>query len=330
MLHWRSLADVPESMTGSTVTIGNFDGVHRGHQELLRTVVAQAAQHQCASVVVTFDPHPARVHRPEAAPVPIMSESRKERLLDEAGVEALLVIHYTLEFADQSAEEFVKRYVVDGLRARVVVVGHDVRFGRGNEGTLATMVELGAKYGFEVMGVDDVGPDRRWSSTWVREALQRGDVTEAARILGRHHAMRGEVVHGFARGRELGFPTANLAPDATGLMPADGVYSGWLHDESGARWPAAVSIGTNPTFDGEVRTVEAHVIDRPEEAVEDFDLYGQIVELEFVDHLRGTVKYRGAEALVAQMHCDVDQARDSLAADSSRALAADLGADLGA
>jgi riboflavin kinase / FMN adenylyltransferase len=319
VLHWKSLDEVPASLTGSTVTIGNFDGVHRGHQSLLNTVVAAAKEHGCESVVVTFDPHPAKVHRPAFAPVPIMSEHRKAALIAEAGVDALLTINYTLAFADQSAEEFVRDYLVEGLRAKVVVVGHDVRFGRGNEGTLDTMRSLGEKYGFDVVAVDDVGPERRWSSTWVREALQKGDVAAAAEILGRPHVMRGTVVHGFARGREMGFPTANLSRDATGLMPADGVYAGWLVDEAGTRWPAAISIGTNPTFDGVVRTVESHVIDRPEEAVEDFNLYGQLVTVEFIKHLRGTVAYRGVEPLIEQMNLDVEQTRAVLAADVASA-----------
>lgn len=318
MESFAGLDQVPASITASVVTIGNFDGVHRGHQELLNTVVAQAAERECTSVVVTFDPHPAVVHRPAFAPVPITSPEGRRALLERSGVDALLTIHYDLAFADQSADEFVRRYLVDGLRARVVVVGHDVRFGRDNEGTLATMIELGRKYGFEVIGVDDVGPQRRWSSTWVREALQRGDVAEAAEVLGRHHAMAGTVVHGFARGREMGFPTANLDRDATGLMPADGVYAGWLLDEAGVRWPSAVSIGSNPTFDGVVRTVEAHVIDRPQEAVEDFDLYGQRVVVEFVSRLRGMVTYRGPEALIEQMRHDVSDARGALADETTR------------
>ena len=315
-----SVDEVPASITGSVVTIGNFDGVHRGHQQLLATVVAEARRRECTSVVLTFDPHPATVHRPAFAPVPITSTAGREVLLERAGVDALLTVHYDLAFAAQGADEFVRRYLVEGLRARVVVVGQDVRFGRDNEGTMATMCELGEKYGFEVIGVDDVGPQRRWSSTWVREALQRGDVAEAAEVLGRHHAMVGTVVHGFARGREMGFPTANLDRDATGLMPADGVYAGWLVDESGKRWPSAVSIGSNPTFDGVVRTVEAHVIDRPDEAVEDFDLYGQRVVVEFVSRLRGMVTYRGPEALIEQMHRDVDDARSALAEDRTRSL----------
>jgi riboflavin kinase/FMN adenylyltransferase len=311
MLKWTSLEDVPH-VSGSVVTIGNFDGVHRGHQELLRSVVSAAEERGLMSVVVTFDPHPLAVHSPAFAPVPITSREGREALLAREGVGALLTIDYTLGFAAQSAEDFVSRYLVDGLHAEVVVVGRDVRFGRGNEGNLDTMVSLGTKYGFKVIGVDDVGTDRRWSSTWVREALQHGDVEEAARVLGRYHAMSGTVVHGFARGRELGFPTANLSADAVGLMPADGVYAGWLVDETGQRWPSAVSIGTNPQFDGVVRTVEAHVIDRPDEAVTAFDLYDHKVRVEFVQRLRGMVAFNGLDALVEQMRRDVDDAREAL------------------
>ncbi|MGO3153703.1 MAG: bifunctional riboflavin kinase/FAD synthetase [Galactobacter sp.] len=311
MLRWTSPDQVPD-LPGSVVTIGNFDGVHRGHQELLRSVVAAAKDRDCLSVVVTFDPHPLAVHSPAFAPVPITSRAGREALLEREGVGALLTIEYTLDFAAQTAEEFVRRYLVQTLHAHVVVVGRDVRFGKDNEGNLDTMRVLGQKYGFEVVGVSDVGTERRWSSTWVREALQHGNVEEAARVLGRYHSMAGTVVHGFARGRELGFPTANLSSDAVGLMPADGVYAGWLVDQQGTRWPSAISIGTNPQFDGVVRTVEAHVIDRPDEAVTAFDLYDQRVQVEFVAHLRGMVAFNGLDALVEQMHRDVDRAREAL------------------
>lgn len=311
MLRWTSLDSVPR-LEGSVVTIGNFDGVHKGHQELLRSVVETARQRGLLSIVVTFDPHPLSVHKPAFAPIPITSRQGRERLLEREGVDALLTIEYTLEFASQTAEEFVRDCLVNTLNAKVVVVGRDVRFGRDNEGSLDTMVELGKKYGFDVVGVQDVGAGRRWSSTWVREALQQGDVEEAAQVLGRYHAMSGTVVHGFARGRELGFPTANLSRDAVGLMPADGVYAGWLVDQHGTRWPSAISIGTNPQFDGVVRTVEAHVIDRPKEAVTDFDLYGQRVTVEFVKHLRGMVAFEGLEKLIEQMRQDVEAARAAL------------------
>ena len=316
---WNSLDEVPTDLPRTVVTLGNFDGVHRGHREVLRRVVELARARDALAVAVTFTPHPRAVHHPEVPYVDIISPEQRVVLLDEAGLDAVLLQRYTLEFADQSPEEFVRGMLVHGLHAAVVVVGHDVRFGRGNTGDVAEMVRLGARYGFEVEAVEEfpaehgAEPERRCSSTWVREALAAGDVAQAAAVLGRHHVLAGEVVHGFARGRELGFPTANLETDVQGMIPADGVYAGWVHDAHGGVWPAAISIGSNPTFEDVSRVVEAHVIDRHDERVEDFDLYGQHIEVEFVARLRGMVAYEGVEKLVAQITQDVDEARAILA-----------------
>ena len=319
MVHiWNDPTEVPEDFGPSVVTIGNFDGVHRGHQQVLSQLIRTARLNSAKSVAVTFDPHPALVHRPESAPELIMGLHDKLQALGELGLDAILVMKYSLELASLTPEEFVGSVLVDSLHASHVVIGHDTRFGKGNSGDLNTMQELGERFGFEVLIIsefgsegfplhDDGGTDRRCSSTWVREALREGDVGTAAAVLGRAHRMRGEVVHGAARGRDLGFPTANLSSDASGLIPADGIYAGWLVDEAGTRWPAAISVGSNPTFDGVSRQVEAHVIDRPEERIEDFDLYGQTVVVEFVTRLRGMVAYRGPEALVEQMREDVVQ-----------------------
>ncbi|WAH98046.1 bifunctional riboflavin kinase/FAD synthetase [Arthrobacter sp. MMS18-M83] len=324
MVHiWNDPTEVPEDFGPSVVTIGNFDGVHRGHQQVLTQLLRTSKQHGARSVVVTFDPHPALVHRPDSAPELIMGLQDKLDALVDAGVDAVLVMKYNLALAGMTPGEFVGTVLLDGLHAAHVVVGHDLRFGAGNSGDVGTMQELGKDLGFGVHVVnefgaegfpvhDDGGTDRRCSSTWVREALAEGDVETAAAVLGRPHRMRGEVVHGAARGRALGFPTANLDHGATGYVPADGIYAGWLIDGSGTRWPAAISVGSNPTFDGVSRQVEAHVIDRPEEAVEDFNLYGQTVVVEFAARLRGMVAYRGPEALVGQMRLDVVQAHDLL------------------
>ncbi|MDQ0211458.1 bifunctional riboflavin kinase/FAD synthetase [Arthrobacter bambusae] len=324
MVHiWNDPTEVPEDFGPSVVTIGNFDGVHRGHQQVLTQLLRTAEQHGARSVVVTFDPHPALVHRPDSAPELLMGLQDKLDALADTGVDAVLVMKYNLTLAAMTPEEFVVNVLLEGLHAAHVVVGHDLRFGVGNSGDVGTMQELGKELGFGVHVVnefgaegfpvhDDGGTDRRCSSTWVREALAEGDVETAAAVLGRPHRMRGEVVHGAARGRALGFPTANLDHGATGYVPADGIYAGWLVDESGTRWPAAISVGSNPTFDGVSRQVEAHVIDRPEEAVEDFNLYGQTVVVEFTARLRGMVAYRGPEALVEQMRLDVVQAHDLL------------------
>lgn len=329
---WRELSDVPADFGPSVVTIGNFDGVHRGHVSVLRRMCADAATAGAQAVAVTFSPHPQQVHRPDTAPPLLTGDADRLELLEQTGLDAVLLLEYTLEFARQTPQEFVRRYLVEVLRAQTVVVGRDVRFGWNNSGDLSTMIELGREHGFEVEVIDDVTPAasadpgsaedraadplrRRWSSTWVRELLDAGDVVQAARVLGRPHRVRGTVVHGDARGRELGFPTANLGPDATGMVPADGVYAGWLRrvaidaDGTDAVLPAAISIGTNPTFDGVERRVEAYVLDRT-----DLDLYGQVVVLELVERLRPTLRFDSIDDLVVRMHEDVDRTREVLRA----------------
>jgi riboflavin kinase/FMN adenylyltransferase len=301
------------------------------------------------AVAVTFSPHPQQVHRPDTAPPLLTGDEDRLELLELTGLDAVLMLDYTLDFARQSPEEFVRRYLVEGLRARTVVVGRDVRFGWANSGDLTTMVELGRRYGFDVEVIEDVAPAaaadpgsaedqaadplrRRWSSTWVRELLDAGDVVQAARVLGRPHRVRGTVVHGDARGRELGFPTANLGGDLTGMVP-DGVYAGWLRrtrradgtpvlaGEPDSVLPAAVSIGTNPTFDGHERRVEAYVLDRT-----DLDLYDEQVVLELVERLRPTLRFDSVDDLLVRMHEDVARVRevlDGVAGEPSGASVAD-------
>lgn len=331
MFRWRDLSDVPPGFGPSVVTIGNFDGVHRGHQQVMQQLVGCARERGWASVVVTFDPHPAQVHRPDSHPGLIMGTADKLDALERTGADAVLVLEYTLEVAARTTEEFVLGTLVAPLGARCLVVGSDTRLGRGNSGNIDTLRELGERHGFEVRVVEDLvdppelpesvpdGPaaeERRCSSTWIRACLQEGDVRAAARLLGRNHRVRGEVVHGAARGRELGYPTANLSADSQGFVPSDGVYAGWLTDAHGTRWPTAISVGSNPTFENVPRQVEAHVIDRPRERVEDFDLYGQDVVVEFVERLRGMVAYEGVDKLVAQMEDDVERTRDILLAEA--------------
>lgn len=308
---WHGMDEVPDDLVASVVTIGNFDGVHRGHRAVLAEVTARAHELGLPTVAITFDPHPAQVHRPESTPPLLTGLTDRLELLAAAGLDATLVLTYTLDFARATPEEFVRTYLVDGLRARAVVVGQDTRFGRDNAGDTATMAELGQRHGFVVDVVADLAGDdaRRWSSSWARERIEAGDAEEAAEILGRPHRMRGVVVHGHARGRELGFPTANLEPAASGAVPADGVYAGWLlrHGGTGAPMPAAISVGTNPTFDDVVRrTVEAHVLGR-----DDLELYGEEIVVEFVTKLRPTLRFDGVEPLIAQMEQDV---RDAAAA----------------
>ena len=271
---WYGSEQVPARLTdprdaGTVVTVGIFDGVHRGHQAILARVVERARRmarpggERPMAVAVTFDPHPVLVHRPEAHMPMVASLADRLEALAATGLDAVLVVHYTLDFADQGPEEFVRTWLEGLLAARAVVVGEDVRFGRGNSGDAALLERIGRADGLAVEIVDDVrSPSgRRWSSTWVRELLQAGDMQGAAEVLGHVHRLRGTVVHGRRRGRELGFPTANLDAASAGVVPPDGVYAGWLVRSPGAaalsgaagrspreeRLPAAISIGTNPT-----------------------------------------------------------------------------------
>lgn len=325
---WTDVAQVPAGWGASVVTLGNFDGVHRGHVAVLTRMVQDARSVGAHAVAVTFTPHPAQVHRPHDAPPLLLGDADRLELLEATGLDAVLLVTYTLEFARQSPQEFVERYLVGALAARTVVIGRDVRFGWQNSGDLSTMRELGERHGFEVEviddvrpgeGVDDVPAHRRWSSTWVRELLAAGDLPGAREVLGRPHRVRGVVVHGDARGRELGYPTANLGA-TTGMVPADGVYAGRLLraerrpdgtpvPDTDRVLPAAVSIGTNPTFDGRDRRVEAYVLDRT-----DLDLYDEEVVLELVERLRPTLRFDSVDELLVQMARDVADVRRVLVA----------------
>ena len=315
-----SLEDVPADLGPTVATLGNFDGVHRGHRAVLRTVTDLARERGLTSVAVTFDPHPVAVLHPERAPKEIAGLEHRLDLLEQAGLDAVVVIEFTKEYARLSPEDFVVDTFVDGLRADVVVVGQDTRFGLNNSGDVATMRELGELHGFDVVVQDTAGALdgglRTWSSTALRQALVDGDMAAAREILDRPHRVAGEVVHGHHRGRELGYPTANLSFESTGMVPADGVYAGWLErpalrqGDADRRLPAAISVGTNPTFDDvEQRTVEAYVLDRT-----DLELYGEVVWIDFIERLRGNVRFDSLEELMTQMAHDVDRSRDLLLA----------------
>ncbi|PPK98490.1 riboflavin kinase/FMN adenylyltransferase [Kineococcus xinjiangensis] len=320
MHRWNSLDEVPPAEAGTVAALGNFDGVHRGHRAVLATVVAAARRRGARAVAVTFDPHPLAVLHPERAPELLCGLQERLHRMAEAGLDGVLVMDFTRELASWTPERFVRTVFVETLGVVEVVVGRDVRFGRGNAGDLGTLQELGRSCGFAVTALDDVSPEpadggdgvRPWSSTRVRRDLGAGAVDHAAAVLGRPHRVVGTVVHGDHRGRELGYPTANLSAEAEGVVPADGVYAGWLVrlDAEGpdARLPAAVSVGTNPTFDGVQRRVEAYALDRT-----GLDLYGERVAVEFTHRLRPTLRFDGVEALVAQMARDVEQCRRLLA-----------------
>lgn len=310
---WRSLTDSRVDESGSAVAIGKFDGVHIGHLEIIHQLQKLADARSLTSVVVTFDKHPSALFAPESAPQDITGLEHRLELLDESGVDATLVLPFTAELASLSPADFVDQVLIQALNAKLVFVGNDFRFGSHAAGDVATLRELGEQLGFEVVLIDDVCAEdgQRASSSWIRELLEQGDVTQAATLLGRLPSVQGIVVHGAARGRELGFPTANLSQDAAGYVPADGVYAGWLTAQ-GVRYPAAISVGTNPTFEGQLhRTVEAYVID------EDLDLYDLHVVVEFSEMLRPMLAFTGIEPLIEQMKLDVEQAKDITSRESA-------------
>ena len=315
---FRDLGGQRLGSRGSVVCIGAFDGLHRGHRALIGRVRERADALSADAVVVSFEPLPREYFAPAGAePARLLWPRFKLCMLAEAGMDTIGLLRFNRTLAAMGAGEFAQRLLVERLGAREVWVGEDFRFGRGREGDVALLRALGSAAGFSVHALDAVAMQgERVSSSRIRALLGAGDLDAAARLLGRHHRMRGEVVHGAARGRELGYPTANLSPDAAGFVPADGVYAGWLLDAHGTRWPTAISVGSNPTFENVPRQVEAHVIDRPEERVEDFDLYGQEVVVEFVARLRGMVAYEGVDKLVAQMDDDVERTRGILAAEA--------------
>lgn len=299
--------EIPADFT-SVVTLGNFDGVHLGHQRLLGHTVQAARRARARAVALTFDPHPLHVHRPELALPLITSLPDRLEAIAATGIDATVVVDYTLRFAAQTPRDFVTHWLVECLGMQRIVVGEDMRFGAENAGCLSDLEALGGELGFAVDVLPDVGgpSGRRWSSTWVRELLAAGDVAGAGQILGRAHRVRGTVIRGAARGRTLGFPTANLDADTVGVVPPDGVYAGWLVRADAhavpERLPAAISIGTNPTFDDIARTVEAHVLGRA-----DLNLYGQEVVVELTHRLRPMLSFADVGELLAQMRTDVEQ-----------------------
>ncbi len=299
----------------TVVTIGVFDGVHLGHQQVVAAVKARADALGLPAVVVTFDPHPSEVVRPGTHPSMLTSVRRRVELLRAAGADAVVVLPFTKELSLASPEEFVQKVLVGDLHVAEVVVGSNFRFGHRASGTVDTLRDLGATLGFTVDALDlQLAADASaevCSSTAVRSAVAAGDVERAAELLGRPHALEGTVIHGDHRGRELGYPTANLQVEPAGsAVPAHGVYAGWLVRGTGERLPAAISVGTNPTFDGQERRVESYVLDHdPTGGPDDLDLYGEEVLVEFAARLRPMLTFTSVEDLVVQMAADTEQAR---------------------
>ncbi|WP_089098393.1 bifunctional riboflavin kinase/FAD synthetase [Streptomyces hyaluromycini] len=316
MQRWRGLEDIPEDWGRSVVTIGSYDGVHRGHQLIIRHAVDRARELGIPAVVVTFDPHPSEVVRPGSHPPLLAPHHTRAELMAELGVDAVLILPFTTEFSKLSAADFVVKVLVDKLHAKAVVEGPNFRFGHKAAGNVEFLIEQGTVYDFEVEVVDlfvrgEAGGGEPFSSTLTRRLVAEGDMAGAREILGRPHRVEGVVVRGAQRGRELGFPTANVETLPHTAIPADGVYAGYLHAQ-GEVMPAAISVGTNPQFDGTERTVEAYAIDRL-----GLDLYGLHVAVDFLAYVRGQAKFDSLDALLEQMAEDVKRCRELVAAEEA-------------
>jgi riboflavin kinase/FMN adenylyltransferase len=311
VLRWRGLDEVPTGWGRSVITVGVFDGVHRGHQKLIGRAVEEANRRGLPSVLVTFDPHPAEVIRPGHHPAMLTTLPRRAELVAELGVSAFCVLPFTPELARMPADEFAHEVLVERLHAAAVLVGENFTFGHGAKGDVALLRQLGRRFGFAVEGVELISDTSdptngvTYSSTYIRACIDSGDVVLAAHALGRPHRVEGVVVRGDRRGHEIGFPTANLSPPPFAAIPADGVYACWFA-HADRRFASAVSIGTNPTFSGRQRTVEAYVLDVDE------DFYGHHVALDFVQRLRGMERFDSVGELVEQIGKDVEQTRQLL------------------
>ncbi|MFI6696713.1 bifunctional riboflavin kinase/FAD synthetase [Streptomyces sp. NPDC050433] len=317
MQRWRGLEDIPQDWGRSVVTIGSYDGVHRGHQLIVGRTVERARELGVPSVVVTFDPHPSEVVRPGTHPPLLAPHHRRGELMAELGVDAVLVLPFTAEFSELSPAEFIVKVLVDKLHASAVIEGPNFRFGHRAAGNVAFLAELGATYDYEVEVIDlyvtgAAGGGEPFSSTLTRRLIAEGDVDGAAEILGRPHRVEGVVVRGAQRGRELGYPTANVETLPHTAIPEDGVYAGWLTAD-GERMPAAISVGTNPQFNGTERTVEAYAIDRV-----GLDLYGLHVAVDFLSYVRPQRTFDSIESLLEAIADDVKRSRDLVAAYDAR------------
>ncbi len=323
MQRWRGREDIPTDWGRCVLTIGVFDGVHRGHAELINRAVKSGRSRGVPTVLMTFDPHPMEVVFPGSHPAQLTTLARRAELVEETGVDVFLVMPFTADFMKLTPERYIHELLVESLHVVEVVVGENFTFGRKAAGNVDLLRKAGERFGFAVEGMrlvsEEFARDESvtFSSTYIRSCVDAGDVVAAAEALGRAHRVEGVVVRGDGRGRGLGFPTANVAPPMHSAIPADGVYAAWFtvlgHGPvvgtvtPGERYQAAVSVGTNPTFSGRTRTVEAFVLDA------EADLYGQHVAVDFIARIRGQEKFDSVDDLVRQMAADTERARTILA-----------------
>lgn len=306
MIVARTLQDIEDTIAGSVVTIGNFDGVHKGHQKLIELACARAKAGDLVPVVVTFDPHPLRVLRSDRTPPFITLTEQKLELISQHGPQACLLLEFTMDMAKLSPEEFVQKHLLDGLNMREMIIGYDYHLGKGRAGNFETLTELGVKHGFTVDRLDPVSIDNAVvSSTRIRDLVQAGKVWAVRPLLGRFYQVAGEVVHGMKRGGDLlGFPTANIKL-VDELFPKIGVYAIWV-ELDGEVHQGVANIGKNPTFGNDALSVEAHILDYSG------DIYGSDIRVHFVQRIRDEKKFNGIDELKARITVDVDLGRQIL------------------
>jgi riboflavin kinase/FMN adenylyltransferase len=304
MITVTSLENLPAELGSTSITIGKFDGIHLGHQQLIAETIESAEEQSLVPTVITFDRHPFSLLDPDAEPAPLIGQRQKHFLLQEAGIELVLNMPFDDQLASLSAKDFISRILVESLHAKVVVVGEGFRFGANQQGDVNLLRELGQELGFVVRVIPHFEVDGEVVSTSrIRNLLLEGNVSLAAKLLGRLHSTTGLIEHGLKIGREIGFPTANMARDAEGFLPKDAVYAGWLYAD-GERYMTALSVGINETFTAVPRLLEAHVID-----VTGLDLYEKVITVEYVEFIRDAAKFNGVEDLVAEINRDLDKIR---------------------
>jgi len=304
MITITSLENLPAELGSTSITIGKFDGIHLGHQQLIAETIESAEEHSLVPTVITFDRHPFSLLDPDAEPAPLIGQRQKHFLLQEAGIELVLNMPFDDQLASLSAKDFISRILVESLHAKVVVVGEGFRFGANQQGDVNLLRELGKELGFVVRVIPHFEIDGEVVSTSrIRNLLLEGNVSLAAKLLGRLHSTTGLIEHGLKIGREIGFPTANMARNAEGFLPKDAVYAGWLYAD-GERYMTALSVGINETFTAVPRLLEAHVID-----VTGLDLYEKVITVEYVEFIRDAAKFNGVEDLVAEINRDLDKIR---------------------
>ena len=304
MITISKLADLPEGIDGTAVTIGKFDGIHLGHQQLIAETIDSSEEHSIVPTVITFERHPFSLLDPEAEPPALIGSHQKQFLLQEAGIELVLNLPFDEKLASLSAKDFISQVLVESLNAKVVVVGQGFRFGSNQNGDVELLQELGRELGFIVRVIPHIQVDGEVVSTSrIRNLLLEGNVAMAAKLLGRLHSTTGLIEHGLKIGREIGFPTANMSRDAEGFLPKDAVYAGWLYAD-GERYMTALSVGINETFTAVPRLLEAHVLD-----VTELDLYDKLITVEYVEFIRDAAKFNGVEDLVAEINRDLDKIR---------------------